>query len=51
MRRSLSRDPLNPILLEPQLLALDRRLRIVLKVVYECIDKNGEKEVVVDDGI
>ncbi|KAM4652506.1 extracellular serine/threonine protein kinase FAM20C-like [Discoglossus pictus] len=49
MRESLSTDPLSPILSEPHLLALDRRLGISLNVVKRCLEKNGHKSVVFDD--
>jgi hypothetical protein len=41
MRRSLSRDPVAPVLLEAHLLALDRRVQVVLQVVRECLDSRG----------
>ena len=51
MRDSLYHDKLKPILLEPHLLALDRRVKIILKIVYRCVQKNGSfDKVVVDDG-
>uniref|UniRef100_A0A6J0TF20 Pseudokinase FAM20A isoform X2 n=1 Tax=Pogona vitticeps TaxID=103695 RepID=A0A6J0TF20_9SAUR len=48
MRESLLQDHLSPVLTEPHLLALDRRLWIVLKTVEKCIEANGEDNVVVD---
>ena len=50
MRDSLSTDPVSPILLERHLLALDRRVKILLKTVYKCMRKNGPHRVVIDDG-
>ncbi len=55
MRRSLSRDSLTvqaPILTEPMLQALDRRVKIILKTVHKCVQDNGSRfhKVVVDDG-
>ena len=55
MRRSLSTDVLTseaPILTEPMLEALDRRVRITLKTVHRCILEAGDNyhAVVVDDG-
>uniref|UniRef100_A0A3P8PV75 FAM20 C-terminal domain-containing protein n=1 Tax=Astatotilapia calliptera TaxID=8154 RepID=A0A3P8PV75_ASTCA len=37
MRESLQEDSLRPILTEPHLLALDRRLHKVLRVVHQCV--------------
>ncbi|XP_029455153.1 pseudokinase FAM20A [Rhinatrema bivittatum] len=47
MRESLLKDRLAPILTEPHLLALDRRLQKVLNTVKRCIEINGDKQVVV----
>uniref|UniRef100_A0A8C6Z193 FAM20A golgi associated secretory pathway pseudokinase n=1 Tax=Nothoprocta perdicaria TaxID=30464 RepID=A0A8C6Z193_NOTPE len=49
MRESLLQDPLAPVLTEPHLLALDRRLQLVLKAVGKCIDTYGEGRVVAND--
>ncbi|MCJ8738234.1 hypothetical protein PDJAM_G00033270 [Pangasius djambal] len=49
MRESLSRDPLRPILTEPHLQALDRRLERVVRSVSRCVKKFGEAKVVVTD--
>lgn len=49
MRESLSRDPLRPILTEPHLQALDRRLERVLRAVGRCVRKLGEAQVVITD--
>lgn len=37
MRSSLQNDPLKEVLWEPHLLALDRRLKIILKNIHDCI--------------
>ncbi|PRD22885.1 UNVERIFIED_CONTAM: Fam20c, partial [Trichonephila clavipes] len=45
MRCSLYKDPLNPVLLDSHLKALDRRLEIVLQTIRKCIkihSKNNE---------
>ncbi|XP_036936916.1 pseudokinase FAM20A [Acanthopagrus latus] len=49
MRESLEGDPLRPILTEPHLLALDRRLQKVLGVVQSCVRRLGEAEVITRD--
>lgn len=50
MRTSLEKDPLNPILVEPHLKALDRRVIQILKTVYTCLHtKNKFTEVIIND--
>lgn len=52
MEESLARDPIAPVLLKPHLTALDRRLRIILKIVRSCIGSNDPRDfvrVVIDD--
>uniref|UniRef100_A0AAQ5YLU5 FAM20 C-terminal domain-containing protein n=1 Tax=Amphiprion ocellaris TaxID=80972 RepID=A0AAQ5YLU5_AMPOC len=51
MRESLEGDPLRPVLTEPHLLALDRRLQKVLRVVQRCVRRLGEEEVITKDFI
>ncbi|XP_032358051.1 pseudokinase FAM20A [Etheostoma spectabile] len=51
MRESLEGDPLQPVLSEPHLLALDRRLQKVLRAVQRCIRRLGEDEVITRDFI
>ncbi|XP_055430956.1 pseudokinase FAM20A isoform X2 [Bubalus kerabau] len=48
MRESLLEDQLSPVLTEPHLLALDRRLQTVLRTVQDCIEAYGEQSVVAD---
>lgn len=48
MRESLLQDQLAPILTEPHLLALDRRLQTVLKTVEACVEAHGEQNVIAD---
>ena len=50
MRQSMARDKLAPILTESHLRALDRRLRVVLEVIYNCTMKLKVRDVIVDDG-
>ncbi|XP_056153096.1 extracellular serine/threonine protein kinase FAM20C isoform X2 [Lampris incognitus] len=49
MSESLVRDRLSPILIQPHLQAMDRRLRKVLNVLSDCIEKEGYSGVVEDD--
>ncbi|KAM8930072.1 extracellular serine/threonine protein kinase FAM20C-like [Pelodytes ibericus] len=49
MRESLSLDPLTPVLSEPHLIALDRRLGLTLDTVKQCLNKKGHEDVVYDD--
>uniref|UniRef100_A0AAR2LHJ9 FAM20 C-terminal domain-containing protein n=1 Tax=Pygocentrus nattereri TaxID=42514 RepID=A0AAR2LHJ9_PYGNA len=49
MEESLLRDRLVPILIKPHLQALDRRLRLALNVLAECIEKEGYTAVVEHD--
>lgn len=49
MRESLSFDQLTPVLSEPHLAALDRRLRTVLRILRECVHKEGYDAVVEND--
>uniref|UniRef100_A0A8C6HGR2 FAM20A, golgi associated secretory pathway pseudokinase n=1 Tax=Mus spicilegus TaxID=10103 RepID=A0A8C6HGR2_MUSSI len=48
MRESLLEDQLSPVLTEPHLLALDRRLQIILKTVEDCIEAHGERRVIAE---
>ncbi|XP_053550783.1 extracellular serine/threonine protein kinase FAM20C [Bombina bombina] len=49
MEESLLMDKVAPILYQPHLEALDRRLRIVLKAISDCIEKYTFNNVVEDD--
>ncbi|XP_028331907.1 pseudokinase FAM20A [Gouania willdenowi] len=51
MRESLQSDPLHPILTEPHISALDRRLHKVLSAVQQCVRRLGEDEVITNDFI
>ncbi|XP_065342178.1 extracellular serine/threonine protein CG31145 [Cloeon dipterum] len=47
MRESMNRDPLSPILWEPHLAALDRRVQIVLMTVRDCVSRSGSPDTVI----
>lgn len=50
MRESLATDQLSPVLAEPHLKALDRRLQKILDMVEDCMKKSGEsQEVLIND--
>lgn len=49
MAESLQRDKVAPVLYQLHLEALDRRLRIVLQAVRDCVEKDGLSSVVEDD--
>lgn len=49
MRKSLAQDPIAPILWEPHLVALDRRVEIILKGIRDCLQKGEEVITDVED--
>nr|KAF6479916.1 FAM20C golgi associated secretory pathway kinase [Molossus molossus] len=49
MAESLRQDRVAPVLFQPHLEALDRRLRLVLQAVGDCVGKDGLGRVVDDD--
>lgn len=49
MAESLRQDRVAPVLFQPHLQALDRRLRLVLQAVGTCVEKDGLGHVVQDD--
>ena len=52
LRKGMADDPANPVLTEGHLLALDRRIRIILNTIHDCIERNGgsHDNVILDDG-
>lgn len=46
MRESMALDPLQPILWEPHLAALDRRIGIILTTLRDCIETHSIHDVV-----
>ncbi|XP_011832974.1 PREDICTED: extracellular serine/threonine protein kinase FAM20C [Mandrillus leucophaeus] len=49
MAESLRADQVAPVLYQPHLEALDRRLRVVLQAVRDCVERDGLRSVVEDD--
>lgn len=47
MRESLKKDPVAPVLWEPHLEALDRRVDIILNGIRDCMKKNSIEDVVI----
>lgn len=42
MRKSMAKDPVAPVLWEPHLAALDRRVEIILRGIRDCLQKGEE---------
>ncbi|CAL4116385.1 unnamed protein product, partial [Meganyctiphanes norvegica] len=50
MRESMSIDPIAPVLWEPHLEALDRRLAIILQTIRDCVNKSKmPHQVIIND--
>ena len=49
MRQSMKRDITNPILTEPHLIALDRRVIKILIAIHDCLQDIPYTDVIVDD--
>ncbi|CAL1275152.1 unnamed protein product [Larinioides sclopetarius] len=49
MRDSMENDPISPVLIEPHLLALDRRVGKILQVLRLCLNANSPDLVFLDD--
>lgn len=49
MRESMAKDPVAPVLIEPHLKALDRRVGKVLEVIRLCLASNSPDLVFLDD--
>ena len=52
MRQGMAKDPVAPVLWEPHLVALDRRVEIILKGIRDCLEKGDANisEGDADDG-
>lgn len=46
MRESMASDPVSPVLWEPHLMALDRRVSIILTALRDCIETHSIHDVV-----
>ncbi|XP_076545435.1 extracellular serine/threonine protein CG31145 [Osmia lignaria lignaria] len=46
LKRSMAKDPVAPVLWEPHLTALDRRVRVVLQAIRDCINRDDSGQVV-----
>ncbi|ESP03996.1 hypothetical protein LOTGIDRAFT_156599 [Lottia gigantea] len=44
-------ESIAPILLRPHLIAMDRRVTIILQIIEKCLQDNPVDKVIVDDGI
>lgn len=42
LRESMKVDPVSPILWEPHLAAVDRRVGVILDAVRKCVDKSED---------
>lgn len=42
MRQSMGQDPVAPILWEPHLEALDRRVEMILRAIRDCLQKGED---------
>ncbi|KAL0278757.1 UNVERIFIED_CONTAM: hypothetical protein PYX00_000482 [Menopon gallinae] len=49
LREAMLKDPVAPVLWEPHLTALDRRVQIILQGIRDCVNKSDANEVIVDD--
>ncbi|GFT63079.1 hypothetical protein NPIL_301191, partial [Nephila pilipes] len=49
MRETMDNDPIKPVLIEPHLKALDRRVGKILGVIRLCLNANSPDLVFLDD--
>ena len=45
----MAKDPIAPILWEPHLAALDRRIPIILQAVRDCVSRSSNSDQVVKE--
>lgn len=49
MRQAMAFDPIHPVLAEPHLAALDRRLSGVTATVKQCMETHGPDNTLIED--
>lgn len=49
LRQALTFDPINPVLAEPHLAALDRRLSGVIATIQQCVESLGPDNTLIED--
>ena len=50
LKKSLRSDDIAPVLLDKHFEAVNRRVKIILKTVGECLAKASADRVIIDDG-
>ncbi|XP_017888126.1 extracellular serine/threonine protein CG31145 [Ceratina calcarata] len=46
LRKSMAADPVAPVLWEPHLIALDRRIRVILQAIRDCVNREDSSQIV-----
>lgn len=46
LRKSMAKDPVAPVLWEPHFTALDRRVRVILQAIRDCVNREDSSQVV-----
>ena len=46
LRKSMANDPVAPVLWEPHLIALDRRVRVILQAIRDCLNREDSSQVI-----
>ena len=50
LQTSLETDDIAPVLLDKHYSAVNRRVKLILKTIGVCLDKNEAAKVIIDDG-